>query len=477
LTKIPCPLASAAVNFGDKAALAETNRSLTYQELDRQVSYAAGLFLEKGIRAGERVAITECNSFEYVLTLFALRRLGAVACPLNTRYPTSALTQQTERINCKYQIRFSPGKVQHQLSNLNQIEFDLTTDQLCNDAPANNLIELDQPATIIHTSGSTGTPKAVLHSYGNYFFSALGSNRNIPVKQGDRWLLSLPLYHVGGLAILFRCIIGGGTIVITSQAESLLDQVTENNITHLSLVTTQLRSLLGELGEHKVAPTSLRAILLGGSFIPSGLVEEAQLAGLTIFTSYGLTEMASQVATSTAGEPSRLTVLEHCKLKLSDDGEILVKGDTLFSGYISGDDIALPLDTDGWFATGDCAGYDDNDCLMITGRKDNMFVSGGENIHPEQIETALCELLRIENAVVVPVENSEFGFRPVAFIRPDETDLAGFSPEKLRSLLPLPNFMIPIAVNPWPEDYTQSGIKPNRKYFRDLARKLMKTSN
>ncbi|RKX27341.1 MAG: o-succinylbenzoate--CoA ligase, partial [Candidatus Zixiibacteriota bacterium] len=332
MAKVRCPLATAAGNFGDQTALADENHLLTYRELDRQVSHVTGLLRTEGISAGDRIAIAERNSFEFVLTLLALWRLGAIACPLNTRYPTSALTQQAERIDCKYQIRCSPGDSQHLLPSLNQIELDLSSDQPCNDAPGNNLIEFDQPATIIHTSGSTNTPKAVLHSFGNHYYSALGSNKNIPVGPGDRWLLSLPLYHVGGLGILFRCLLGGGTIVMASQADSLLVQIAEHNITHLSLVTTQLRRLLDELRKHTGKPIGLKAILLGGSSIPSGLVNEAQLSGLPIFRSYGLTEMASQVATSTANDPSRPAVLDHRQLKISDNDEILVKGNTLFLG-------------------------------------------------------------------------------------------------------------------------------------------------
>src|SRR3712207_445663 len=135
--------------------------------------------------------------------------------------------------------------------------------------------------------------------------------------------------------------------------------------------------------------------------------------------------MASQVTTTppgasrgelrTSGRP-----LPHREVAVSGGGEILVRGETLFAGYVEGDPVRRPLDADGWFHTGDLGALDENGYLGVRGRRDNLFVSGGENIQPEEIEEALSGLDGVQDAVVVPVPDLEFGAHPVAFVRAAE---------------------------------------------------------
>ncbi len=200
--------------------------------------------------------------------------------------------------------------------------------------------------------------------------------------------------------------------------------------------------------------------------------------GLPIHTSYGLTEMASQVTATppgasreelrTSGRP-----LPHREISISEEGEVLVRGETLFTGYVKGDIIDRPLDVDGWFHTGDLGGLDADGFLRVRGRKDNLFISGGENIQPEEIEAALCRLDGIEDAVVVPVPDMEFGFRPVAFVR---TTGGSVETEDLaRALEPtLPRFKIPVAFYGWPEGV--GGMKLDRASFRESARQVYRDS-
>jgi o-succinylbenzoate---CoA ligase len=239
--------------------------------------------------------------------------------------------------------------------------------------------------------------------------------------------------------------------------------------THVSLVSTQLLRLLRESDP---APGGLKAILLGGGPVPISLVDEAAARGLPIHTSYGLTEMASQVtatppgasreALRTSGRP-----LPYRELSISDSGDILVKGETLFAGYVEGDSIDPASDTDGWFHTGDLGELDADGYLRVRGRKDYLFISGGENVQPEEIEEALCRIEGVEEAVVVPVPDAEFGARPVAFVR-----TAGVEPGDLaRALEPvLPRFKIPAAFHGWPE--VAGGMKVDRAFFRERARRL-----
>jgi O-succinylbenzoic acid--CoA ligase len=222
---------------------------------------------------------------------------------------------------------------------------------------------------------------------------------------------------------------------------------------------------------------SLKAVLLGGSQIPGTLIERALQKDLPLYTSYGSTEMSSQATTTTIGDlklnsESSGKLLQDRELKIDSDGEILVKGKTLGKGYISGKGVLPFTDSNGWFHTGDLGSLDDNQNLIVTGRKDNMFVSGGENIHPEEIEQQLLFYKEIIDICVVDIPDVEFGARPVAFVKSEydekinENDLKEYLKNKLAP------FKIPDRFFSWPEE--MNGIKPDRWYLRGLAIDLMR---
>jgi O-succinylbenzoic acid--CoA ligase len=398
-----------------------------------------------------------------VAPLLALLRAGMVAVPLSTRVPESGVPQLLERAGCSALISTpDPApEIPCGVRLLEAGELDRGSE-----IPGGEW-SLDDPATVVFTSGSTGGPKAALHSLGNHYYSALGSNENIPPAPGDRWLAPLPFYHVGGLGVLFRCLLSGAAIALPRAGESIGEAADRLGATHASLVATQLRRLLSE----ETLPETLRAVLLGGGAIPETLLDVATEAGLPVHTSYGMTEMSSQVTTTPPGA-SRETLrtsgkmLPHRELRISDEGEILVRGQTLFQGYLDGDDLRDPADENGWFHTGDLGALDADGYLTVRGRLDNMFVSGGENVQPEEIEESLKRLDGIEDAAVVPVPDAEFGYRPAAFVRsPGEIDGKALSAELEPTL---PRFMIPVAFHPWPE--ADSGMKPDRKLLARLAR-------
>ena len=329
---------------------------------------------------------------------------------------------------------------------------------------------LDRPATIVFTSGSTGIPKAVLHSYGNYYYNALGCNRNLPLTAGDRWLLDLPLYHVGGLGILFRCLLAGATVVMPDGRETLDVVLERYEITHLSVVVTQLHRLLRQ--PESVRYPSLRYVVLGGSPVPLKLLSRASERGLPVFASYGCTEMTSQVTTTGVDSTTaqRLTsgkLLPYRRLRIGHEGEIQLAGETLFIGYVEGGSLQRPVTRDGWFATGDLGHMDDEGYLTVIGRRDNRFFSGGETIHPEEIERTLTDHDGVEQAVVVPIPDEEFGQRCVAFVQPREEHPDG---EALAAWLrqTLPRYKVPDAFYQWPPTDPNT-FKIDRGRFRRLA--------
>lgn len=402
----------------------------TYSELKLQIEARARTLKAQGIGKGERVAFVSHNAFEEIVNLWALWHLGATVGLLSPRLPQKEIQQQIQKLQCQ--------------------TFKFSEQPRTREENKDLIFALENPATIMLTSGSSGEPKAVVHTLGHHYFNALGSNQRIPLKSGDRWLLSLPLYHVSGMGILWRCFLGGATVVLPL-SKNIIRDIQHFRITHISLVTTQLIRLLAEKKNHRLL-RNLKCVLLGGGPISTDLLKTCQKLKLPVYISYGLTEMGSQVATSQKGG-RHVRVLPYRELKIKT-GEICVRGKTLFKGYFKNKTLLSAVDQDGWFHTGDLGSYSTKQGLKVLGRKDNMFISGGENIYPEEIEKALLDC-GIEQAVVIPKTDKIFGKRPVAFIKP----LKNVAKLKNKLAKTLPKFKIPDQFLLLP---TSIGIKPNR---------------
>lgn len=475
LERVPCPLRATALAAPEAPSIIRSEDTLTFRDLDRRVSAAAENLAESGIEAGNRVALYLPKDERYIVLFLALIRIGAVACPISTRLPPVGVAPLLRKAACEALIAedealFESTETARKVRPVALLEDGV--DHIETPKPLD--IPLVLPATIVFTSGSSGAPKAALHTFGNHYYNALGSNENITLdaKRGDRWLHSLPLYHVGGLSILFRCLLAGVAMILPDPEASLGRSIAESCATHVSLVAAQLRRLLVEDADLG----ALKAILLGGSGIPDVLLDEAHGRGLPVHTSYGLTEMASQVTTTRPGasrDELRTSGAALCyrRVRVAEDGEILVSGETLFAGYLHEDGLEEPFDEDGWFHTRDVGEIDGEGRLRVAGRKDNLFISGGENVQPEEIEAELRRLEGVEDAVIVPVPDAEFGERPVAFVRMKDGDPPppGIAAE-LETILP--RFKLPGSFHGWPEDVGQAGMKVDRAFFRERARFL-----
>ncbi|QYJ15927.1 2-succinylbenzoate--CoA ligase [Rubrobacter xylanophilus DSM 9941] len=468
---VPCPLRERSRELPEVPAVEGDGVRITYRELDRLVSAAAQELEGRGLGDGCRVALRLRRGWRYVVLLLGVMRAGGVVCPVSTRLPLPGVRDALWRAGCRAVISDDARLLEGLEGVVRLRPEDLIAESGAAYAPAPLDIELDRPATVVFTSGSTGEPKAALHTCANHYLNAAGSNENITLAPGDRWMLSLPLYHVGGISILFKCLLSGATIALPEERAPLGREISRLGVTHASLVSTQLLRLLRE---DSAALGGLRAVLLGASAMPPSLISESVRRGIPVHTSYGLTEMASQVTSTPPGASreelsSSGRVLPHRELAVSGEGEILVRGGTLFAGYLKDGGVERPLDAEGWFHTRDLGHLDGRGYLHVSGRMDNRFVSGGENVQPEEIEEALCRMDGIEQALVVPVPDEEFGERPVAFVRGAGGPPAQELSRTLREVLP--GFKVPDAFYPWPSGLPE-GMKVDRGLFRRLAREL-----
>ena len=466
-----------AETMPETVAVQTPTRTLTYGELDQFVSGTAWRLQQMCPEEGALVAFYLPRGWQALVLILAAIRAGRVACPISTRTPPHGVARLLRTVSASLLIAEDDSLVDIVPETVR-----VRTPEACIEAGHFPLEvfpqpSTGQPATIVFTSGSSGASKAVIHSFGNHYFSAKGSNENLPLGPGDRWLLALPLYHVGGLGIVFRCIQAGATVVIAETPRSLHTVLTQHAITHVSLVATQLARLVYE--EEENAPATVQAVLVGGSAVSPSLVEEAFHRGYPLYTTYGLTEMTSQVTTTPPGAPLSMLatsgkILPYRQVFIADDGEILVRGATLFQGYLEQGTLHTPMDEQGWFRTGDRGWVGPDGMLRVIGRSDNMFISGGENIHPEEIEQWLCTRQGVRQAIVVPVEDETYGQRPVAFV-----DVEGPLPAKadFEAFLEgvLPRFKIPEAFYPWPtidtSDDTSDRMKVDRMYFIRYAQR------
>jgi len=266
---------------------------------------------------------------------------------------------------------------------------------------------------IFFTSGSIKSKACVL-TLENFLYSAAGSSENIPFNENNNWGLCLPLFHVGGFSILIRSILSNGTVIALNTDRNFSDQILENNITHISFVSTQFMRFL-EQYKHM---SSLNFVLLGGSAIPLSSISMALKFKLPIYKSYGMTEMASQICTTTQIENLDQAVfsghvLKYRELKIVDN-KISVKGPCLFKGYLYKNKIESPSNGE-WFLTGDLGELHDGQ-IKILGRSDRIFQSAGENISPEFIELELLKIPGVFKAYVCPVADDTYGLRAMAYI-------------------------------------------------------------
>jgi O-succinylbenzoic acid--CoA ligase len=439
----------------DRTALidAETGDSWTFRELDTAVDRVAGGLDRVGVGPDTRVGTLLGTRPATVRLVHAVQRLDGVLVPLHARQPASELRDPAERADVDLVV--CEASTAEQGAELSSAVGDVVTvDEVdgLHQLPASNGAftddgdwDDDDLAVVLFTSGTTGRPKGVRLTRGNLRASAEASAYRLGVDPGDRWLCCLPMYHMGGLAPVFRTALYGTTLVLQREfdAEATAEVIDRRGITGVSLVPTMLTRLL-DAGWHP--PEHLDTVLLGGAPATPDLLERALERGVPVYPTYGTTETASQIATArpeqvradpeTVGQPLVNTTVEIVDdggtVPAGETGEVVVSGPTVAAGYLDEDRSSEAFGPDG-FHTGDLGVRGPEGRLRVVGRVDDLIVTGGENVAPATVESALRVHQGVEDVAVVGIEDAEWGERVAALVvgETDAADLDAHCRERL----------------------------------------------
>jgi fatty-acyl-CoA synthase len=419
----------------------------TYASLDASADEWARALAALGVKAGDRVATLTGNRVETIALFFGAMRVGAVLVPLNWRLvapelarvvgdaaPAVLVGESRFRALGEAAVAASPMV-------LRWLDLDADVPALLRSARDREtprcVAAPDAPAMLLYTSGSTGKPKGAILPHRQIFYNALATTIGWSIGQSDVAIVANPFFHTGGWHVFSTPLWQrGGTVVLFDQFEptAFLDALAEEQVTLAFSVPTQIGMLTQSPSWGRELP-SLRFLISGGAPCPQALGARVRAAGIRFREGYGLTECGPNCFAITDEEAQRrpgavgwpspfletrvVSGTGNRDAGVNEPGELLLRGPQMFGGYFNDPmRTAEAVDADGWLHTGDLAARDADGAFRICGRKKDMFISGGENVFPGEVEAALSECPGVGEAVVVGVPDEKWGEVGRAFIVP-----------------------------------------------------------
>lgn len=414
----------------------------TYKTIYECTVLQAG-FLESVVRDDTRLGLCSENSVHMAITLFALWSLGKEIFLINPHLTVAEQEEQAQALGVK--LIFASPVVQEKVeatcngrfcrphhSSVNEVAW-RTWPQIppMDEASRTRLVQsfegllvpplMDQAiAAIMNTSATTGTVKSVPLRWGQIEAHVKASAKVLGVDPKDNWLTVLPMFHASGLSIILRTLYNGtaATIMSSFDEDRVVAAITAGKLTMVSLVPTVLQRIVDRITTH-----TLRVVLLGGEFIPNALVDTCLAKAMPIFKTYGMTETFAQSATvnvlakpdkrEAVGKPLPGVVIEVRNPDEAGIGEIWLQSPMLMTGYLGQPPIV------GFFNTDDMGYLDDDGYLYIVNRRQDIIISGGENIYPKELEDCLYRLPGVTECAVVPKADERWGQVPILYYAGD----------------------------------------------------------
>lgn len=430
-----------AAQTPDAPALEGAEGTWSFAGLADRACRAAGYLQATAAAGSSPIALLMHGDARFAAWFHAIALSGRPALPLNLRLTAGELVDQLEHARAACVLGEADdarlGEIRARLPNCLVIPAPLL-DSLPSGCEwsADGQDDGDALLAVLYTSGTSGRPKGACLTWSNFTASARAAEDRLGATVRRRWLACMPLFHVGGLSILMRSVLFGGPVRLQPRFDpaAVSDALEGGDIAGISLVPTMLSRLLSYRGD-RTAPRGLEVLLLGGAAAAPELVARALARGYPVCPTYGLTEATSQVATAApprAGvrEPSPMLPLPGTEVRIVADGrdagpeaegEIVVRGATVMRGYLHDDEATARALRDGWLHTGDVGYLDAEGGLHVLDRRDDLVVSGGENVYPAEIEAVLLEHPAVEDAGVAGVPDADLGARVVAWVvvKPD----------------------------------------------------------
>ena len=439
-----------------KIVIHSQDESISYQSLNFKVNLAAKHLRKSGIAPGDLVAILSDNSPDFVVSILALWMIEAIPVPINIKLSASEFEEQLKILECKFVLAEYSLKEKISFAGINKININLlylTSDSFDVDFRYNET----RTAIIMFTSGSSGKPKAVELSFSNLISSASIGNEYLKQTKEDRWLASLPFYHIGGFSIIFRSLMFGTEIILPNnlKLQSIIQSINQLKPTLISLVSSQMSELL----KNNIHPNDeLRHVLLGGGFIDSNLMREALHKGWNVSRVYGSTETSSFVTVLSPDEfkvkpesvgkpipPNEIIIYDENRNELPNniEGEIAIKSSTVMKRYFNSEAETKNKLVNGVYFTGDIGYKDSEGYIHVVNRRSDLIVTGGENVNPAEVEEMILQFPKVKEVCVFGIDDSKWGQKIAAAIVANSN--AKFSGEDLKDFLKdkIASFKIP----------------------------------
>lgn len=423
----------------DKKAIEiyEPNESLTYAQLNNKANHLAAHFKSQGYEFGNRIMVLAEHSLEYVVLFSVAQKTGITLVPINFRLTSSEIDYLLS--NCMPKVLIAERKFEDKVVGLKEDIKVIWMDEITQliEHPKSSFksreIPDDHPLFILYTSGTTGFPKGAIYSHKMLFWNSVNTSQSLEITPSDHTITCMPTFHTGGWNVLLTPLLHRGATIGLIQkfdAGTILKLLSRESSNLFMGVPTMLKMMLETPEFESVDLSAMRYFIVGGEALPLAVIKAWHEKGVKIRQGYGLTEVGPNITSlhqddaerkiGSIGKPNF-----YVEYKLVDDlgdqinngiGELCLKGPMTTPGYWQNQVATDKALIDGWFHTGDLVRADEEGYLYVVDRKKSMFISGGENVYPAEVERVIRQIEDVDEAAIIGVSDEKWGEVGKAFI-------------------------------------------------------------